>query len=369
MLTTSTDRKKAKGGTGSTSSQRQRRQHEAQEQDESSKGTSGSRSGVTHAKSGDSSDISSTEEVRFLRQQVRTAKEERNVLLNKLEWKEVQWMNKVENMEMQRKIEVEELKQQHELRLKEKLRLAEENQELKKKLEAIQKQKAELEERVKSLPSAAMSLFSMPALLRCPLRNFVGGLGASSADGGARYCQEICWRVLNAMQGVTALLCNVNDLQIVDASKSAHMTWGSSLLHGQSILTLVNGPSRAAWLRKAFQVHQQIAEMEQKETPGFVVRDLGCEEFTNKQGQIFDSSVITAHLPTEPSRGKEAAWLVIIEPQASNVKLSPVIPPGGASRGPTWNSDHRNWPPNQSASAQSEVSSINPSDSASNIFF
>merc|ERR1719323_1449222 len=178
--------------------------------------------------------------------------------------------------------------------------------------------------------------------------------------GGARYCQEICWRVLNAMQGVTALLCSVRDLQIFDASKSAHMTWGSSLLHGQSILTLVNGPSRAAWLRKAFQVHQQIAEMEQKETPGFVVRDLGCEEFTNKQGQVFDSSVITAHLPSEPSRGKAAAWLVIIEPQNENVKLSPAMPSSGSSRGPTWNPEHRGW---AQQSAQSEVSSINPSDS------
>merc|ERR1712129_538203 len=77
----------------------------------------------------------------------------------------------------------------------------------------------------------------------------------------------------------------------------------------------VNGPSRAAWLRKAFQMHQCIADSSSDGIPGFVVRDLGCEEFTSKTGQAFDSSVITAHLPSEPRCGKQSALLVVIQPQ------------------------------------------------------
>merc|ERR1712032_683484 len=138
---------------------------------------------------------------------------------------------------------------------------------------------------------------------------------------------------------------------------------------GQSVLTLVNGSSRAAWLRKAFQMHQCIADSSSDGIPGFVVRDLGCEEFTSKTGQAFDSSVITAHLPSEPRNGKQPALLVIIQPQgltksgvphqqapqqhqpAPRIKIGPSGRAGAAD-----------------SSAQSEVSSVHPDDSASNVF-
>jgi len=348
------------------------KRHQPHQQDDEgdSRGNAQARSGATHSKNGECDDRA--EELNNLRNQLRGSREECNVLLNTLEWKEVQWTNKVETLERERKVEIDELRQQYEAKVKEKLCLAEENEELRKKLEICQKQKLELEGRLKAIPTTAMSfVVGGLGLMRCPVRSLVGNFPSIAPEAAACYCQEIAWRILNAMQGVTALLCNVHDLQIFDASKSAHLTWGSALLHGQSILTLVNGPSRAAWLRRAFQVHQQIAESEQKETPGFVVRDLGCEEFTNKQGQVFDSSVITAHLPSEPCRSKGAAWLVIIEPQYDGGKIPQPLPTPSSSKAqpcatPSTFEQSRGW---ATQSEQSEVSSVDPSDSASNIFF
>mmetsp|Transcript_90382 Transcript_90382/g.255986 ORF Transcript_90382/g.255986 Transcript_90382/m.255986 type:complete len:171 (+) Transcript_90382:2-514(+) len=159
-------------------------------------------------------------------------------------------------------------------------------------------------------------------------------------------------------------MCSIRDYEILEATRTACLTWGSAALHGRSVLTLVNGPSRAAWLRKAFQMHQSIADTQSEGVPGFVIRDLGCEEFTSKTGEVFDSSVITAHLPEEPRCRKEAALLVIIEPQrqpgdvAAHARQSvraapPAHPAPMVERG--------------GEGAHSEVSSVDPSDSASRI--
>jgi len=299
-------------------------------------------------------------EVEELRQQIRGLIEERNVLTNTLEWKEVQWQNKFETMELQQAAELADLKRCKEANLKEKNKLEAENAELRSQMEVLQKEKQQLEAATKAQPPPPPQSLAPAWLqrLRCPVREV--GSGPPPSPGEAAHCQDICWRILNTMQGVTALLCSVRDFVILEASKTACMTWGSSALHGQSVLTLVNGPSRAAWLRRAFQLHQDVAEGSTTQ-PGFVVRDIGCEEFTNKSGHVFDSTVITVHLPAEPRCGKTAAWLVIIEPQGgSNANPSAVPGPSNSSRVEARRGNQR--------SSQSEVSSVNPSDSASNIF-
>merc|ERR1711879_404359 len=100
-----------------------------------------------------------------------------------------------------------------------------------------------------------------------------------------------------------------------------------------------------------------------------VVRDLGCEEFTSRSGKSFDASIITAYFPSEASN-KEAMLLVIIEPQkVQQAQESPgtssgVCAPGNHNTGGgTSRTDRRGG----HSSGNSEVSTIHPDDSASNI--
>jgi len=298
--------------------------------------------------------------VEDLRQQIKGLVEERNVLANTLEWKEVQWKNKFETMEMQQESEVADLKRCDETSIKERTKLEAENAQLRSQVEVLQEEKQQLEAAAKAQPQPPPSSSATAWLqrLRCPVRHSESGPCQSS--GEAAHCQDMCWQILNNMRGVTALLCSARDFLILEASKTACVTWGSSALNGQSVLTLVNGPSRAAWLMRAFQVNQGMAESSSATQPRFVVRDIGCEEFTNKSGHVFDSTVITAHLPAEPSSGKSAAWLVIIEPQVGSNAINSALPgPSTSSRVEARRGNQR--------SSQSEVSSVNPSDSASNI--
>merc|ERR1712012_1013475 len=88
--------------------------------------------------------------------------------------------------------------------------------------------------------------------------------------------------------------------------------------------------------------------------PGFLVRDLGCEEFISKSGKVLDSSVITVHLPPEPKCGKDGALLVIIEPQNdSPAQHDPPVVSNTGSR--------------TRESSEVSTSTVSPSDSASNI--
>lgn len=321
----------------------------------------GSGRGHHSSSGGDSGHSAATEEIEDLKQQLRSSTEERNVITNSLEWKEVQWKSKVENMEMNHSAAIADLRRRHESEVKElTLRLEGELTEVRQRLEDAQ-EKSKQEEKVRE-PAVQAVAPSWLTRLRCPTRGLPGAVSTSSDS--AAYCQDVCWRILNTMQGITALLCSIRDYKILQATRTACMTWGSAALHGQSVLTLVNGPARAAWLRKAFQMHQSIADTQNEGVPGFVVRDLGCEEFTSKTGQTFDSSVITAHLPAEPGCNKEAALLVIIEPQA-NQRGTPSAAPSAVPQQPVGRVEPRGG--NQS-SAHSEVSTVDPSDSASNIF-
>jgi len=300
-----------------------------------------------------------------LRHQLRGSVEERNVLANSLEWKEVHWKSKVENMEMQHGVDMSDLKRKHEGDMKElQLRLEGELADVRQQFEDAQRRLVMQEGSISTKPNLSGPMAFL-ASLRCPVRNLPGNM-ACSPDGAA-FCQDICWRILNTVQGIIALLCNNGDYKIVEATKAACMTWGSAALQGQSVLTLVNGPSRAAWLRKAFQMHQCIADSSSEGIPGFVVRDLGCEEFTSKTGQAFDSSVITAHLPSEPRCGKQSMLVVIMQPQGFTKGGVPQQhAPQQHQPAPRIESSGRGG--GADFSSQSEVSSVHPDDSASNIF-
>merc|ERR1712008_388492 len=74
-------------------------------------------------------------EVVQLRQQVDELTEERNVLINTLEWKEVQWRSSIEDLEQQMASQAVDLKTQHDAQVEEvRLHLEGEIVELKQRL-------------------------------------------------------------------------------------------------------------------------------------------------------------------------------------------------------------------------------------------
>lgn len=241
-------------------------------------------------------------EMESLRQQLRSWEQERNTLVHKLEWKEVQWKGKLDSMELQQAAEVGQLKQHYETEV----------QEMKQQLEEAQEQTRKASARGFAPPPPPPPSFL--GLLKCPVRSFDAPGRQSAGRSDAAHCQTVCWKVLNSVPGVSALLCSTEGLEILEASKKSCMIWGSAALHGQSLLTLVHQPMGAAWLKRAIETHQKLAEVESGELHGFLMRELGCIEFRDKAGRSFDSTVITAHMPAEPRCAKLKAMLIIFQP-------------------------------------------------------
>lgn len=293
---------------------------------------------------GDADDDARDIEIKELRERLRSAQEERNVLVNTAVWKELQWTSQIENLQL----ELEETKRRHESDVK--------------RLEfSISAGEVAAREAVEVRPrpqdaSVAGQDASILGWIRCPMRS-------SRGPGGIRpaFCQMTCWKVISAMSGVVALWCCMKDHTILESSREANRIWGSAMLQGKSLFSLVSGPSGAAWLKKAFESHQRMAQMEHVDEglPGFIVRDLGCEAFCSKSGDDVDATVIMAHFPAEPSRGRAPALLVILETEevaatrARGAALSRQTPGRTARRTP---------------SSTGSASSVAPSDSASNVF-
>jgi len=293
-----------------------------------------------------------------LRERLRSTEQEKNVLVNDFEWKELQWKTQIENAQL----EVDDLKR----------RLASEASKHQLRIEALEASAKEALEEARAPPPSPPPAPAEPALalgwLRCPVRS----AGPPRVEQPA-FCQETCWKVVTEISGIVALWCSVSEHVIKQASREANRLWGSSMLEGKSVFSLANGPSSASWLKKAFQSHQRIADMGQTDRgiPGFIVRDLGSETFASKNGDPFDASVITAHFAAEPGCGRPGGVLVILE----RLELKPAL--GGSAahaagfaegaqpsrpRGAPSQRGHR-----RGDSTSSEVSSVSPSDSASNV--
>lgn len=300
---------------------------------------------------GDNSDDANDKQIDEIKAMLKGSQEEKNVLINTFECKEIQWKTQIENMQL----EMDEMRRRHERVVR--------------KLEPeIQATEVSAKEGHKA-KSATQSLWppdpesaSVFRWLRCPVR---GPQGPRPT-----FCQEICWKVLSAISGAVVLWCSGRDFTVQDASREANRIWGSCNLEGKSIFSLASGPSSASWLKKAFQSHQRMADMETGELrpPGFLVRDLGCESFMTKGGDMFDCSVITAHFPPEVVCSRQAAFLIILDPQD---KFQHTTPATRASTPRARSSLSQRGPGSHARllSPQSDVSasSVTPDDSASNI--
>jgi len=247
-------------------------------------------------------------------------REERNELHHKLEWKEVQWKGKVDTTELQYASDIVKLKRANDQELsqlkhkydQEKAELTTSIEELEKIAETNVADKADSSEvgrPAESLQTKRFSPLNWLSLLRCPTR-----VDAADSKSLCAFSQAMCWHVLNSVPDVTALLCELKDLQITSVSKKAYKVWGGSSLHGHTLQTLVHTREEAAWLQKAISSNQLSVELEKSEIGGFLVRELGCLAFRSRSGECFDSITTTVHMPAEPALGKNKAIIIILHP-------------------------------------------------------
>ena len=121
---------------------------------------------------------------------------ERNELQHKLEWKEVQWKDKLDMMELQSALDVAKLKKTNDQELNQlKEKFDQEISELNKSIEDLEQmsQQVEAEPGAEREVSRALqdkpprSLLSVLSLFRCPMRADAGGSTSQSA-----FCQAMC---------------------------------------------------------------------------------------------------------------------------------------------------------------------------------
>jgi len=176
------------------------------------------------------------------------------------------------------------------------------------------------------------------------------------------------WQTISSMSGATALLCNAQNLNIMDASKKAFSMWGSSALRGSSLASLVFDETTASWLQSELTCSAPAFVTPGTSVQGFWLRELGCVEFRSKLGSAFDSSVTCARLPDEPPN-RPAVVVVIVEPLQEEQQMPRAG--GGVRNQPVQNFSTQNRPvyrrgaPSIASSVHSE--DITANDSVSNV--
>lgn len=265
-------------------------------------------------------------ELQSLREQLHGTIEDKNILTNKLECQEVSWKSKLDHMELENKQTVADLKRQHSDHIaKLQSKLDETKAEFKQRLAKAEQEKQEAEERAAPpVPSKNGAVAATwVSLLRCPTRmaeagSKLGAVPSATASGApeALYCRDVSWQVLNSVHGVISFLCDSPGLKILQSSERANMIWGSNMLVGSLVVSLLAVPASAAWLRRAILTHQALAKMEGAagDVPGFAIHTLGRLEFREGSNGSFESQVTVAHLPAEPRLGREASVVVLVEP-------------------------------------------------------
>lgn len=141
---------------------------------------------------------------------------------------------------------------------------------------------------------------------------------ASSAGGGSAYGQELLWETLRHVPNTVALLCKIPDLQVLCVSGTAEAL-GLAARPGANLVSLLTSSDRAAWIRKCVDAHQGLAEDDWGGIPGFLVRNLGVEDFVVPTG-VFRSELITIHLPAD-DKGYGASLLALLQPVSDKAQL------------------------------------------------
>lgn len=236
---------------------------------------------------------------------LQNAEQESNMLQNDLGWKEVHWKTLLENEQQQHEVDRAKLR-----KLQQALR------EQKKKTLETQAALKEAEKKCLATQTARTVKAQTP-----PPSKPKGGVCSrrSRAAGGAARLpgvnlnmpspQQVCWQTINSISCTVALLCSATSLDILDATKSAYVVWGSATIHSSSLLALLSEQRMAAWLQKRLETLVQPSGGGGR----FLMQQLPCVAFRDQTGVSFDASFACASFPAEPNQMKPCSMLVIVE--------------------------------------------------------
>lgn len=264
-----------------------------------------------------------------LRNHLRVATEERNLLQHTLEWKAVDFESKIEEMDRQCKATNMQTQKQYESKVQDMQEgHKSELEKLQKKLELVKAaanasgtnghpwQDGRWELRTKVVQPQPRGFF-FPCPGRRPASEPVAAADPGMPGlGGLHFCQEICWRVVSSISDTVSLLCRPHGLVIQQASKAASTFWTSDMLIGRSVLNLLCDVTRAPWLRKAISTNQSLVEQNADTAtsiPGFAMHQIGNEIFKTHDSQSVRFRILCIHFPQDPQKSRSVAVLIILE--------------------------------------------------------
>lgn len=193
---------------------------------------------------------------------------------------------------------------------------------------------------------------------QCPNRSHPSGGTVQFDLDVAQYAQDITWQTLAHAHIVMALICNAETLEIFAATLRCVQVFGDAVDTGKVIYGLVAHQTKVMYLKRAIAVNQGLIEGESTIRPlGFGVKPIGTVELVTKDSLLINANLTICHLPAEQALNKEAALIVLIAPQNG----------GTGHRSSVHSNLSDDGLRNRRHYQQSDLSSIRPSDSASNV--
>eukprot|EP00930_Biecheleria_cincta_P092081 TRINITY_DN8186_c0_g1_i1.p1 TRINITY_DN8186_c0_g1~~TRINITY_DN8186_c0_g1_i1.p1 ORF type:complete len:957 (+),score=225.39 TRINITY_DN8186_c0_g1_i1:364-2871(+) len=238
------------------------------------------------------------EEEADLRHLIADLQEERNILMGKLEAKEVHFRVQLEELEMQYNAKICELQNDFNCKLEE---LRQDNH--RSVGESMSPQAQSLQSVV--TPTASASDISTPRLS-----------SEGDASESPACLHSMIWSVLSLIPNLAILLCSLEGFIIRQVSEKACALLDMEL-SGQMFFGFLRESTSTMSLKRSILVNQSMADNSRTHTPGFAAHKLGRYELCTKRGRRVTAGISMAHLPARSGTGEERSLLLILAEDAS----------------------------------------------------
>eukprot|EP00930_Biecheleria_cincta_P092082 TRINITY_DN8186_c0_g2_i1.p1 TRINITY_DN8186_c0_g2~~TRINITY_DN8186_c0_g2_i1.p1 ORF type:complete len:964 (+),score=204.99 TRINITY_DN8186_c0_g2_i1:217-2892(+) len=245
-------------------------------------------------------DVKTPEKERDLRQMIRELQQDRNMLISKLEAREVHFRVQLEELEMQHNAKICELQN-----------------DFTRKLEDLRQDHHRSHWDSRQNPQAQGSrpvVGSLPSTadVSTPSQNSEGDTLELQAG-----LHSMVWSVISLIPNLAVLLCSLDGFVVRRISEKACALLETQL-SGQMLFSFLREGSSATSLRCAILMNQSMAENSRTPTPGFAAHKLGRYELRTKYGRHVTAGISMAHLPAESSTGEGRSLLVFLAEDASS---------------------------------------------------
>ncbi|CAE7230215.1 unnamed protein product [Symbiodinium pilosum] len=129
------------------------------------------------------------------------------------------------------------------------------------------------------------------------------GSGVESSTAENTRIRSMIWSILELIPNAAVMLCTFENLVIERVTARAGAIFSGLDLIGMSFFNLLRERSNAAILRRMMLVNQSMADSSQAEISAFAAKTLGRFEVLAMAGKAVDSVISMAHLPADSSHG------------------------------------------------------------------